>query len=359
MISGEWAVLEVGNPCIVAAVNKRVHVKITDSDEIYVKIKDLGISATGMFDGKVLSWSDISEKDAEKLIFVKAAIEAALQYVGKSNNFSLETWNDDTEVFVDGERKKLGFGTSAAIVVAVVAAVLAFNKMDINKRENKDAIYKLSAMAHHFAQGKVGSAFDVAASTYGGAIIYKRFDATWLDKEIKSGKNVKEIVDSNWPVFHAEELKIPEDFIMLVGWTKESASTVNLVKEMGKFKESQRTEYDRLYGSIASLVKELIPAWKKHDKEKIIELLNRNEIILRELGSRSGVPIETGDLRTLSEAARKVGAAGKLSGAGGGDCGIAACFDEKTADNVKAEWESSGIYIVDATIDRNGVIVER
>ena len=77
--------------------------------------------------------------------------------------------------------------------------------------------------------------------------------------------------------------------------------------------------------------------------------------MLRRLGEASGVPIETPELKKLSEIADDYSAAGKLSGAGGGDCGIAVCFDEVTANNVVSAWEDEGLIPLDVTIDREGV----
>mgnify|MGYP000138420300 CR=1 FL=1 len=59
-LSGEWAVLEVGNPGVVAAVNRRVFVEIEESDVISVSVDDFGIeNAEAEFDGKNLDWKRI------------------------------------------------------------------------------------------------------------------------------------------------------------------------------------------------------------------------------------------------------------------------------------------------------------
>ncbi len=42
-LSGEWAILEVGNPGLVAAVDKRVHSIVEDDDKIQIVIDDFGI----------------------------------------------------------------------------------------------------------------------------------------------------------------------------------------------------------------------------------------------------------------------------------------------------------------------------
>ncbi|MCX6814414.1 MAG: phosphomevalonate kinase [Candidatus Aenigmarchaeota archaeon] len=354
-LSGEWAVLELGNPGIVAAVNKRVFVEIDKSKEIEISVDDFGINGIkANFDGK-LSFRNATKEQEDKLVFMRGAIETTLKYLGTWKPFKIHSWGEMSSAIVDGQQKKIGFGSSAAAVVSTVGAILTFHGMDLDKRDTKDLVYKLATIAHYFAQGKVGSGFDVAASTYGGIFVYKRFDPKWLVGQMESGKTVKQVTDSQWPGFMAEQLKIPDDFRLLVAWTKESASTVNLVKEMDKFKASDPKEYKRLYDSIASLVAESIPAWKESDRKKIIQNLNRNEKILRELGQKSNLPIETGDLRKLSEIAQKNGAGGKLSGAGGGDCGIAVCFDQKTADKIVQEWKKAGLYPIDATIDYKGI----
>ncbi|MFH1364474.1 MAG: phosphomevalonate kinase, partial [Candidatus Aenigmatarchaeota archaeon] len=356
----EWAVLEMGNPGVVAAVNKRVFCEIEESGQISVTVDDFDIkNVKGEFDGKALTWDTNSDEEKDRLKFMKAAIETTFQYLGEHKTFRIRSWGEMSQVEVDGEMKKIGFGSSAASVVATVASVLALHGQDVRKRETRDVIYKLSTIAHYFAQGKIGSAFDVAASTYGGVFVYKRFDPKWLEDKIESGKIVKEIVSLEWPGFYVEELQIPEDFRLEIGWTKSSASTSEMVKQMKGFKESNKQEYDRIYGDIGSLVKELISYWKEHDKKNIIKMLRKNEDYLRELGEKSGVGIETHDLRMLSEIANDHGAAGKLSGAGGGDCGIAVVFDKEAAENIKKDWKEKGLHIIDATVDRDGVIVNQ
>ena len=70
-LSGEWSVLEVGNPGIVTAVNKRVWVEIDEALEISVSVDDFKISdAKGEFrDGKFEWTSELTDEQKEKLVF--------------------------------------------------------------------------------------------------------------------------------------------------------------------------------------------------------------------------------------------------------------------------------------------------
>ncbi len=356
-LSGEWSVLEVGNPGIVAAVNKRVHAELEERDSISVSIDDFGIRGLDAdFDGKQLDWKrEITEREKDQTKFIRGAIETVGRYLGELKPFSIRSWGEESQIEIDGEVKKIGFGSSAASVVAAIAGILKFHDQDIESMKGKERIYKLSAIAHYLVQGKVGSAFDVAASTYGGVFVYQRFDPKWLMEKLDAGIPIKDIVDQEWPSFRVEPLEISDDFNLIIGWTKESASTSAMVKQLNAWAETNMEEYNRLYGQIADLVMELVHEWKADNRERVLELLRKNEDYLRELGQKSGVNIETEDLRFLSESANKSGAAGKLSGAGGGDCGIGICFDKEIAENVKQKWKENGIYIIDATIEHKGV----
>lgn len=356
MIAGEWTVLE-GHACIVAAVNKRVCAEIAENGEISVSIDNFKIKdVKAVYANNTLDWINADGEQAKKLVFTKAAIEAALQYLEQRKPFKLRTWGEKSQTKTGSETKKIGFGSSAAAVVAVVGAILAFHGIDVNK--NRNVIYKLSAIAHYFAQGKIGSAFDIAASVYGGIIAYNRFDSAWLSEQFESNKSVRDIIAMEWPGFRAEKINTPKDFILLVCWTKGSASTTAMIKQMNLFREKNPGKYEMIYDNIGKLTDELVRVWKKEDGREITELLRSNENLLRELGAESGVNIETPELKKLSDIANNAGAAGKLSGAGGGDCGIAICFDEKTAKKIKDGWKAAGLYPIDVDIDKEGVKLE-
>ena len=287
MIAGEWAVLE-GYPCIVAAVSRKVCVEIEAAEDM-----------------------------VEERPFVKEAVEKTLEYLGESKSFRITT----------GKVEKVGLGSSAAVTVAVVGAVLQFH----GRAVEKDVVYQIAAAAHYAAQGGKGSGFDVAASVYGGVIAYKH-----------RGEGMGEVTS----------LPIPTGLQLLVGWTGEAASTTEMMKEMGRWKEQHREEYDQIMSAIGKTVEELIAAWKEDNKDQMIMLLKKNRELLQELGAKSGVQIETAVLKKLSDIADKHGA-GKVSGAGGGDCGIAVVSD--LGRQIKVEWKKEDIMPLDVHIDEKGV----
>src|SRR3989344_5623930 len=210
---GEWAILEMGNTGVVAAVNKRVHSEVKASDGIFITLSDFGVHDLKCeFDGQKLKFSTEEHKD--NLKFIKEAIESALRFLNEkgisSSGFSVRTWNEELQI----GGKKIGFGSSAAATVAVIASVLAFHDYPVEKEE----VYKLATIAHYFAQGKVGSAFDVAASTYGGIFVYKRFDPKWLQQKVDAGIGLPAIVAEKWAGLYVEQLGDFSDFCMAIGW---------------------------------------------------------------------------------------------------------------------------------------------
>jgi len=362
MLSGEWSVLEVDIPCIVLAVNERVYCRIEKSDEIELDAPDIGIrNLKGEFNGEKLTWKrDLTQNERDKVILPEKAIEITLRYLQDTEkkliNFKITTKSDISQVTLeDGTVTKIGFGSSAAAVVAIVGAILKFHGFGIIKKEEKDRIYKLAAIAHYIGQGKVGSAFDIAASTYGGAVVYRRFDPDWLIQEMGSGEGLNEIIDVEWKAFFAENIRLPKDFILCVGWTKTGASTKELIMKIQDFKRVNEKKYWEIINSIKDVTERLIVAVKKNDKKKILNLIDKNRTHLKELSDLSGSRLETEELTKLIEISKKFRAAGKFSGAGGGDCGIAVCFDNNTAQEIKNSWKGAGLYPINIEISKIGL----
>lgn len=363
MVSGEWSILEMGTKAMVAAVNSRVHVHIeglAGYDGISVSAEEFNVkdARAKYLNGKLLFMNlDDKAKDALKLL--AEAVSTSIKFLenkgAKLVPFKITTSSKDLQIIMDGVPKKVGFGSSAAVVVTAVAAVLDFHGYKATKEE----IYKLATIAHYYGQGKVGSAFDIAASSYGGLFVYSRFDPNWLTSRIDSGEPLDRIVQEKWPGFLVENLSISNDFHLLIGWTKQEASTSAMVKQMNEFKKSNAEKYNVLIENVASCAKSVIHSWKINDQKGFTDSVNKNKHALKDLGDTSGVNIDTPDLNKLHEIAAKHGAAGKLSGAGGGDCGIAICFDDETAKKITSEWKAAGIQPLETTIDTDGVRKER
>jgi len=81
---------------------------------------------------------------------------------------------------------KTGLGSSAALITSIVSSILCQFKVITLKDEkvlNDELflIHSLSQFCHCFAQGKIGSGFDVASAVF-GTQRYRRFSPNILEK---------------------------------------------------------------------------------------------------------------------------------------------------------------------------------
>ncbi|MBU4481121.1 phosphomevalonate kinase [Patescibacteria group bacterium] len=380
-IAGEWAILEPENFGIVAAINKRIFAEIKKSpdENIHITLRDFNLNnlEANFYENKLEFSKKLTRKERKIISFSKTAIETALRYLGNYQPFRIEIWGEKTNPIrnaISNGARKIGFGFSAASTVAVVAALLKFQGRDFDRNK----IFKISALSHYLAQGKIGSGFDIAASVYGGIFVYRRFDPVWLKDQIEKSpplagsrsageKDIRKIIEKPWPNFYFKKLNLPKNLQLLIGWTGKSALTPKMVKKLQEWKQKNQLEYKKMIFGIGRLVKDLIRDWRVEKpafakattgKEKILDLIRKNEDYLRELGEKSGLNIETKKLKKLAEVTTHLGGAGKLSGAGGGDCGIAITFDKKIAKTIKKAWKKINILPIEAKIDFSGVKIQ-
>ncbi|MFW9991687.1 MAG: phosphomevalonate kinase [Candidatus Odinarchaeota archaeon] len=365
MLSGEWSVLEKGVPCIVIAVNKRVYVSIKEAEQTVVKLRDFGITAGSRFEGSEI----VFDRDDEKLLFTKFAVNVALQYLRQMNiqfkNFELETRADESVVknFETGKEVKVGFGTSAAAVVAIIAAVLKLHNVialpdDVKiSLKEKELLFKLAIIAHYLGQGKLGSGFDVAASTFGGALVYKRFDPQWLEKALQE-KTIIQVIEEKWPLLEHRNTDLPASLELLVAFTGTSASTRLLVQRMREFKKDRPEEYQWIIQSIKNVTEQLITALKDKNREEILALLDKNRELLEDLSEACSCHLEIEAHWIMSDIAAKHGGVAKFSGAGGGDCSVGVCFDKDKARKILEEWTERKFTPIDVTVTKEGVRIE-
>jgi phosphomevalonate kinase len=360
MLSGEWSILERNTRCIVLAVQQRVYATIQDSERISVRLKDFNIESKA----EIKNNSVIFEKEDSKLIFTRYAIDTAIKYLRSLNrpikNFHLDTWGEINMVrnFETGQEMKVGFGSSAATVVAILSAVLEYHGISSERMSDKEIIFKLSIISHYFGQGKIGSGFDVAASTFGGALVYKRFDPEWLQKNLQS-HSILEVIDMNWPLLSYEKLELPSELNIMVGFTGTSASTKKLITQMKLFKKNDPERYFMIISRISDVTEQLIEAIRKRENATTLKLLDQNRLLLEELSLACSCHLEITEHQIMSLTASKYGAVAKFSGAGGGDCSIGICYNESIARLIAKEWEKNGIMPIDIKFSSEGVRKEK
>jgi len=372
MIAGEWSVLENDHPCIVTAVDKFVECRLEEDEVISIKIPNVNEVKYEFEKDKLRTLRGVVGKDKYEIRFVKNTVELFLKYMAENANpikgfkITTETKGSVVKITENGkdedktEEKKekihvVGFGTSAAVCVAVGTAIMAFYDYDINDEKIKEVIFKLCAIAHFISQEFKGSGFDVAASVYGGTLMYKRFDELWLTNELKSNHSMQEILDGDWPYLKIKQIKLPKDMKLNVCWTKKTSKTQTMVAEMEKYKDNSYDEYVDLMEEFKLTVLSILDVMEQNNKKEIRYMLAQNMTLLNELNSKSGVNIVTSNLRKMIEIGEENDCATKISGAGGGDCGFSVCFDDETAKKIDKEWKEADLYPLDVNVEEKGV----
>lgn len=364
MLSGEWAVLEIGFPCLVLAVNKRVRVSVHKSARMWMKSKGIGIGKTLFLyrNGKVFFKERISEKKKRDLIFMEKAVEIVLNYLElegiKITPFSLEVTSDASFIVREfGKNKKIGLGSSAAVTVAVIGALLKFFIEKINLSEKKLLVFKLASLAHYLAQGKLGSSFDIAAASFGGLLYYCRFDPTFVLNNLKR-KGLLGLVNLKWKNLVIEKNKFPARVKIAIGFVNKSSSTSTLLKKMDAFKKKEPDLYDQTLIKIKKSTLKLKQAILEEKISDVQQAVSDNHLALKVLSDISGVPLLTPELEKLVEIVGLCGGSGKFSGAGGGDVGIGICKSQEEKNLIFESWARRGIVPVEILPDRHGVLEE-
>lgn len=351
MVAGEFAVLEKGYPLIVMAVDRYVYTTITDHSTYTFTSENFGLyDLTWRYDGERVIFDDYSPR----LKFVTSALTTVLTYL-RERGIAFTPFSMSVRSELDDETTgaKYGLGSSAAVVTSVVTAVL---EKFLQYRPTRSLIFKLASIAHVRTQGS-GSGADIAASTYGGVIHYKSFQANWLKYELRKTKDIVPIIRKKWRYLHISQIHFPENIQVCIGWTGKPASTKSLVSEIAKLKKDNETAYDQFLTNSRNAVHTILDSIKRNDMTLFFQGVEQNRHALALLGEMAHVPIETEKLAQLSEAAEQLQGAGKLSGAGGGDCGLAFLRPESNRELLYEQWVTHSIQPLSLIVDTEGTVV--
>lgn len=362
-----------------------------DAEDINVSAKD-STDACDLPAEKSPATSDEQNQDSQikKLKKIYSYVFSAMQVV---DNFARETkevknvlldegnpainlYNLRIESDLDDKKtgKKYGLGSSAAVTVAAVRALCKWYGLTLTTPE----LCKLAIIASSLVK-KSGSGGDVAASTYGGWVMYRAYNREWLEAEIEmieSGdSSLHKLLRKKWPRFEVKRLKVGAGLRLLVGWTGSPASSAELVGSVkagvkagdltahNPAKTSAKT-YAKTYEDFCvqseKCVQKIANALENGRIDTLLSGFARNRALLKDLGEITGTLIETPKLTRLIEVANGAGLPSKTSGAGGGDCGIAIAraedFDAVFA-RIEEEWQNSGIEALNlkvAEFDESG-----
>jgi phosphomevalonate kinase len=351
---GEYAILEPGSQALLLSFQRYLDAEIVPAEQFSLQTDLLPGRLNGFrYEQGQIVWQTPAENQTDKLNFVAEALQWAFAYLGCLEQaivpFQLRLQSD-----LHSSGAKLGLGSSAAVTVAVLAAVLAFHGEAIDSHEARLKLFKLATLAHSGSQGGAqggGSGADLAAVIFGSVTCYRRYDASWL----KPGAlPLNKLLEVNWPLLGIEKLPWPADLGLKVGWTGHPAATLDFLEEIRYLKEKVPEGWMRFLFSANAATSAARSALIEGQNAPLLQAVGQYRHLLQELQTDFLAPIETPALVALIVAAEAQGLAAKSSGAGGGDCGLA-LGDPALFAELSQNWRAQGIEPLELALDFEGL----
>ncbi len=272
MLLGEYAVLNEGY-ALVAAVNQRMTVRLTPRDDVKVKIfSQLGNLETDIFSLEIQS-------PFQFVLFTLKKYQAQLP--------------SGCEIVIEAEfSDQLGFGSSAAVTVALVTVLHAWFNHSLSNKE----IMLESRSIIRSVQG-LGSGADVAASVFGGVLAYKAE-----------------------PVF-VEQLAYHYPFTAVYSGSK--TKTAVAVAKVNEYFSNRPEIFQKILAEINQCAQLGIAAVRANNHIKLGQMMNAQQKLMEDL--MVSTPELKQSIDYLLTEPQILGA--KISGSGFGDCaiGLGAC----------------------------------
>ena len=365
---GGYSVIERPNISMVTTVDAYVHARVRsiEGNRIILSVPQMKLHIEGSIDSDT---GKISIDSKKELLLLKTSVEIASRYIsGKGvslKGMEITTENDPEFYYTAAKNKvtKSGLGSSAAVTVASIAAIL--RAYGVDPSEN-DALHKLAQIAHSMATGKVGSGFDIAAATH-GSIIYVRYSPEIINKLPKSYHNedLQNLIKKEWD-YNIIKFTLPSEFKLTFGnFLGEGMVTASALGSVSEFKKKNHSEYNELIQKINRENQKAIDALLAISKEGLSEnkldlfreAFNKGRFLTKQLGILSNVSIEDDDLTKLIEDSMMNGAfVAKLPGAGGRDS-IAALSIHGREKELENFWKlKRGIQILKINITDKGAL---
>ncbi len=310
ILSGEYVVLD-GAPAVCMAVDRRARAVVSNIRGPVSQVEAPGFSnVVGHFQ---TTHGQIEWLDGEEVFkLVTAVLQAGHKRPDSSLDIMLET-----DAFKDvNSGLKIGIGSSAALTVALSAAVAG--SLDVGET---------ARIAHKILQSGSGSGVDIACSMHGGLI---RF--------CLAGAGVM-------------KLEWPDDLQFRLIWTGIAASTVDKLAQFDACVQKPSR------AALRSAAESIATAWAEGDTGRIIE--NTAEYVerLRTFDEDHKLGIFDAGHDSLLAAARAVNLVYKPCGAGGGDVGIVLGRDGPELDAFVAALPLH-FSVVDCALDAGGIKID-
>ena len=320
VVSGEYAVLR-GAPAVVMAVDRRAWVRVSPADGDLHRLSLPGLCA-GELEFRVDGAGKVSIRDGQSPPIDLALLGQVWSTLAVRPGGALRLEIDTRSFFHETRTLKLGLGSSAAVAVALTAALLP----DASQPRELAAA---ALAAHRGWQGGGGSGLDVAAALHGGVFAFR----------VSAGTEI-------------EPLRWPEGLHRALLWSGRPSGTAG---RLATLRESSRTRSVREgIARLARAAEEALSSWRLNDAGAALEAISRYLGALQRFDVHAGLGIFDAGHRELVDAAAGKQVVYKPCGAGGGDVGIALALDEGALGRFVAAAEARGFQRLHVAVDPRG-----
>lgn len=340
LVAGEYAVLEPGQPSIVVAVDRFLTAEASAPREGQVVLAtDLLPHEVRMFRGRT-GLCPLDRKDAQHLRGPLAHLVSAIEVVDQLRSqlgMAPVPLRLAVRSGLHEQGTKIGLGSSGAVTVAAVTATTDFCGMPMSP----ELRFRLALLASVRVDAGPSGA-DLAASTWGGWALYRSPDRAWLLRRlVRDG--VAEVLQATWPGLTVRALPPPNALNLQTGWSGSPASTSTRVGHLSDTAWWNSAARCRFLARSTDCVTTAVHALEQEEPQQLLTAIRCCRRLLTDLDHEAALGIFTTALRSLCTAAEACGGAGKPSGAGGGDCGIALLPSKIDPGALHERWATAGI----------------
>ncbi len=319
VVCGEYAVLN-GAPAVAMAIDRRARVTVQAAAG-----NTHTFSANGVITGEFRFNSDASGALERLSGAGLTLVEAVWRELTLSDVPPLQLHIDSSAFCDPVGGSKLGFGSSAAVSVALSAALCAFG-------DAPDDPATAAAAAHRRFQGDIGSGVDVATSICGGVIEYC-------------------MQSMNPP----SSLPWPRPIKYRVLWSGSAADTRD---KIGRLRDAVTDAASTT--ALTERAANVAYRWRNGNSEQLLRSMRDYVDALIQFDDQHSLGIFESGHRELFDLARNHDVVYKPCGAGGGDIGMALTDDDdERLDQFVAEATQCGFTALDVSLDTGGVTVDK
>lgn len=314
VLAGEYAVLH-GYSAIAAAVDRRARVRVEASASSWIELvtrgyrdgrRRLRLQPDGTF--------DYPDGPPDEPAF--ALFELVWRSLRRGQAGGVEV-TLDTADFASADGRKFGIGSSAALAVALCAALC-------DESEPATIAMRADMLHEHFQGG--GSGVDIACAVHGGIVRFRR--SACEASEAASSESASMSVRKR--TTEIGQVSLPSGLHCAILWSGRPADTASRIAQLADSLKQRpgRASLDAL----GEQSEQVAACWRDGDAAALLSELAVYTERLSDLDRSHELRIFAGGHRALCDIAAAAGLVYKPCGAGGGDVGAAFALDAGALD---------------------------